>query len=106
WWWSRKNDNLSQYEDATVHKPYKSYELTTDAQGKADFKINVSEKDRGRFLIRVLDEDSGHATGRAIYFMRNWYDDPGIQDAESAKMLVFTSNKDKYKVGEIATITF
>lgn len=106
WWWSSKDDRLSQYKDATVHKPYGTYELTTDTQGKADFKIKIPEKDRGRFLIRVIDESSGHATGTTIYFMKNWYDDPGNQDAESAKMLVFSADKKKYDVGEEATLTF
>lgn len=106
WWWSRRSDNLSKYEDATVHRPYRKYDLTTDAQGKATFKINIPEKDRGRYLVRVIDEASGHATGRTMYFMRNWYDDPGKQDAESAKMLVFSSDKEKYKTGETATLTF
>ena len=104
WWWNRGRDNYSSYESSTVHIPVKDFVITTSGNGKASFNVNIPEKENGRYLIRVIDPKSGHATGRIAYFYRNW---SGLQsDPESAKMLLFTADKDKYKVGEEAIISF
>ena len=103
WWWNRGNDGLSQYEDATVHRPYKTIDITTDNQGKANFSLSVPDEDRGRFLIRVEDIESGHATGETFYFFKNWW---SMQGVSKEQQLVFTSDKDTYQVGEKAVINF
>lgn len=104
WWWNRSRSNYSSYENSTVHIPVKDFEVTTASNGKASFALNIPEKENGRYLIRVLDPESGHATGRITYFYRNW---SGLQsDPESAKMLLFTSDKDNYNVGEQAVVKF
>lgn len=106
WWWNRGADNLSSYENSTVHRAVKEFKIKTDGDGKGKFTVNIPEEEGGRYLIRVIDSQSGHATGRVTYFYRNWSQRPSDGDAESAKMLVFSAEKDKYKVGEEATITF
>lgn len=106
WWWNRGYDNLSRYENATVHRPFREMEITTGADGKANFNINVPDEEGGRFLIRVIDEASGHATGRTAYFYRNWWKGPTSGDTESSKILVFSADKEKYQLGEEAFITF
>ena len=104
WWWNRNRDNYSSYESSTVHTPIKDFEVTTGANGKTSFNLSIPEKESGRYLIRVIDPESGHATGRIAYFYRNW---SGIQqDSESAKMLVFSADKDTYDVGDEAVVTF
>lgn len=105
WWWNRGYDNLSRYENATVHRPFKEMTLTTGTDGKGSFKVNVPDEDGGRFLIRVIDEASGHATGRTAYFYRSWWKRPS-DDSESSKILVFAADKESYKLGETASITF
>ncbi|MDT0555680.1 alpha-2-macroglobulin family protein [Patiriisocius hiemis] len=104
WWWNRGYDNLSRYENSVVHKPVKEFTVTTNSKGTGDFTVNIPEKSGGRYLIRVIDTESGHATGRVTYFYRNWWSAP--MDSESAKMLVFSAEKEKYTVGETAQITF
>ena len=106
WWWNRSEDNLSRYENSVVHRPVNEFNITTDGKGKASFTLNIPEDDGGRYLIRVIDKASGHATGRITYFYRNWWKRPVGGDAESAKMLVFSADKESYKVGEEATISF
>ncbi|MEX0313147.1 MAG: alpha-2-macroglobulin, partial [Allomuricauda sp.] len=106
WWWNRGRDNLSRYENATVHRPYKELSVTTANNGKGNFKINIPDDDGGRFLIRVIDEVSGHATGRTAYFYRNWWRRPASGDSESSKILVFSADKEKYSLGEEAVVTF
>ncbi|WP_057940333.1 alpha-2-macroglobulin family protein [Algoriphagus resistens] len=106
WWWSRGGDNLSTYENASLHTPFKDINVSTDATGKANFDLSIPEEESGRYLIRVIDPTSGHATGRVTYFYRNWWASAGTDDAESAKMLIFSADKEKYNVGDKAVIKF
>ena len=106
WWWNRSSDNLSRYESSTIHIPFKEFKVTTNENGKANFSLNIPEKEGGRYLIRIIDKQSGHATGRITYFYKNWWKAPMDGDAESAKMLVFSADKEKYDVGDEAKITF
>ncbi|HAT67526.1 MAG TPA: hypothetical protein DCS66_23505, partial [Flavobacteriaceae bacterium] len=80
--------------------------VKTKANGKNQFTVNIPEEEGGRYLIRVMDKASGHATGRITYFYRNWWKRPVDNDSESAKMLLFSADKEKYQVNEKAQITF
>ncbi|WP_456376281.1 alpha-2-macroglobulin family protein [Lutibacter sp.] len=105
WWWSSTGENLSSYNGSKYHKPYKKLKIKTNTNGKGTFTLNISDEDGGRYLIRVIDKKSGHATGTTTYFYKNWWKRPS-NNPEASKMLVFSSNKDKYNVGEKAIITF
>ncbi|MDC0009367.1 MG2 domain-containing protein [Winogradskyella sp.] len=106
WWWNSSYDNLSSYVSSNYHRPVQQYLVDTDTNGKASFKLNIPESDRGRYLIRVVDPVSGHATGRTAYFYKNWWSNSASGDKEAAKMLVFSTDKDKYNVGDTAKLTF
>lgn len=106
WWWNKGRDNLSRYENASVHRPIKSFKVTSNGSGKTTFNVNIPENNGGRYLIRVKDPVSGHATGRVAYFYRNWWQRASDGDSESAKMLLFSADKESYKVGDQAKINF
>ncbi|MFD1062774.1 alpha-2-macroglobulin [Winogradskyella litorisediminis] len=106
WWWNSSYDNLSSYVSSSYHRPIKDFKINTDANGKANFKLNIPDGNRGRYLIRILDPESGHATGRTAYFYKNWWQSAPSSDKEAAKMLVFSTDKDNYNVGETAKLTF
>ncbi|TXG37323.1 MG2 domain-containing protein [Seonamhaeicola maritimus] len=106
WWWNSSYDNLSSYVSSSYHRPYSTSKINTDANGKGSFKVKVPDHDRGRYLIRVIDPVSKHATGRTAYFYKNWWQNSGSGDKEAAKMLIFSSNKETYNVGETAKVTF
>ncbi len=105
WWWSSSYENLSSYSGSSFHKPYKKLKINTNTSGKGSFKLNIKDEDGGRYLIRVIDAKSGHATGATTYFYKNWWKRP-TNNPEASKMLVFSSDKDTYNVGETAKITF
>ncbi|AMC11325.1 hypothetical protein Lupro_08675 [Lutibacter profundi] len=105
WWWSSSYDNLSSYSGSSYHKPYKTLKINTNSKGKGTFTLNIPDDEGGRFLIRVLDKKSGHATGTTTYFYKNWWKRPS-NNPEASKMLIFSSDKDKYNVGDKAIITF
>lgn len=104
WWWNSSYDNLSSYVSSSYHKPFLNSKINTDANGKAQLNIKIPDNQRGRYLIRVVDPISGHATGQTAYFYKNWYAPAG--DKEAAKMLVFSADKEHYNVGETAKIKF
>ncbi|WP_299271963.1 MG2 domain-containing protein [uncultured Psychroserpens sp.] len=106
WWWNSSYDNLSNYVSSSYHRPILTKKASTGANGKTSFTIKIPENDRGRYLIRVYDPVSGHATGRTAYFYRNWSGMSTGNNKEAAKMLVFASDKNKYIVGETAKIKF
>ncbi|MFY9242478.1 MAG: MG2 domain-containing protein [Polaribacter sp.] len=106
WWWSSSEDNLSRYTSSSYQKTYKNLKVTTNSNGKGSFNLNIPERDRGRYLIRVMDKKGGHSTGRTAYFYKNWWQNSTSSDKEAAKMLVFSADKETYNVGEIAKITF
>lgn len=106
WWWSSSYDNLSSYVSSSYHRPILDQKASTGTNGKTKFTIKIPENERGRYLIRITDPVSGHATGRTAYFYKNWSGISTGNDKEAAKMLVFASDKNKYNVGETATIKF
>lgn len=106
WWWNASYDDLASYVSSKYHRPYTSLKVNTSAKGAANFKINIPDEDRGRYLIRVVDSVSGHATGNVVYFYKNWWQKAPSNDKEAAKMLVFSADKENYNVGETAKVTF
>ena len=106
WWWNSSYDNLSSYVSSSYHRPVQDFLVNTDANGKGSFKLKIPENERGRYLIRIVDPVSGHATGRTAYFYKNWWQNSPSSDKEAAKMLVFSTDKDNYNVGETARLTF
>ncbi|MFD0834919.1 alpha-2-macroglobulin [Mariniflexile aquimaris] len=104
WWWNSSYDNLSSYVSSSFHKPFLNSKINTDSNGKAQINIKIPDNQRGRYLIRIVDPVSGHATGQTAYFYKNWYAPAG--DKEAAKMLVFSADKENYNVGETAKIKF
>jgi uncharacterized protein YfaS (alpha-2-macroglobulin family) len=103
WWWNRGEDNLSKFQNSSSYRAYKTFNLTTNSKGQANFKLNIPETDRGRFLIRVVDESGKHAASELVYYYKNWWTNT---DGNLANMLVFNLDKDSYKVGETAKVTF
>ncbi len=106
WWWNSSYDNLSSYVSSNYHRPYLDQKVNTDANGKGKFTLKIPENERGRYLIRIEDPTSGHATGRTAYFYKNWSNSAPDGDKEAAKMLVFAADKEQYNVGQTATIKF
>lgn len=106
WWWSSSYEDLSSYSGSDYHERYRTFTINTNANGKGSFKLNIPDEDRGRYLIHISDPKSGHATGKTAYFYKNWWRRSNDGNSESAKMLIFAADKDKYNVGEQATITF
>ena len=75
--------------------------------GKGQWQFGTSENEWGRYLVLVKDLKSGHITGTILYIDEpGWQSREGNDDQTAASMLSFTSNKEKYAVGDEVTLIF
>ena len=102
WWWDHY-DNIANYISSPNTIPIKTE--TLQINGKGTFSFKFKDEEWGRYLIRITDLESGHKTGKIVYVDNsNWYYRSHGENT-SATMLSFTSSKEKYNVGEKASIT-
>ncbi len=107
WWWDTSYDNLSSYSGRNYRENVFSTTLSTGNDGKASFDFELKYPNWGRYLVRVEDPNGGHATGKTIYIdWPGWAGKSRKNDPSAAAMLVFSTDKKTYNVGETAVVTF
>ncbi len=107
WWWDTSNNNLSNYSSSRYHREVFTKTISTNGNGKGSFNFELKYPEWGRYLVRVEDPTGGHATGKAVYIdWPGWAGKSRKADPEAATMLVFSTDKETYNVGETATVTF
>ncbi len=106
WWWESNDNELASYTGSQSRNMIASGKLDT-RNGKGSFDFMVKHPDWGRYLIRVVDPVNGHATGKPVYVdWPGWAVKPMGEDAQTSQMLLFSLDKEKYNVGDKATLTF
>ncbi|WP_103069659.1 alpha-2-macroglobulin family protein [Aquimarina sediminis] len=107
WWWDTSSDNLSSYNRSSYHEEVFKTKVTTASNGKANFHFELKYPEWGRYLVRVVDPNGGHATGKVMYIdWPGWAGKSRKSDPSAATMLLFSTDKKVYNVGEKAIITF
>ncbi len=107
WWWDASEDNLSNYNAANGTTAFKSFTVNTDASGRAAVQFALTDEEWGRYMVRVIDPNGGHASAKtALVDWPYWSGKTRNTDASSANMLVFSTDKKNYAVGEKAQISF
>ncbi len=107
WWWDTSEDNLSSYNQNTYKEEVFKTKITTNTNGKASFNFSLKYPEWGRYLVRVIDPNGGHATGKTIYIdWPGWAGKSRKQDPSAATMLLLSTDKKSYNTGESATISF
>jgi uncharacterized protein YfaS (alpha-2-macroglobulin family) len=107
WWWDASSDNLSNYNADDATTSYKTFTINTDANGKGNLRFALTDEEWGRYMIRVSDQIGGHATALTVNIdWPMWSGKTKNTDASTANMLVFSTDKEKYAVGENAQISF
>ncbi|GAA0893900.1 MG2 domain-containing protein [Fulvivirga kasyanovii] len=99
WWWNQDGESVANYISRNSMDPKVKGKANT-TNGKGTFKFELD--DWGRYYVRVCDPVSGHCTGEIHY--TSWGGDSGSVPG-GATMLNFTSDKEKYQVGEKVTVT-
>ncbi len=107
WWWETSAENLSSYASGSYYEKVFEQTLSTDDNGKASFEFELKYPEWGRYLVRVEDSQSGHATGKVVYIdWPGWAGKSMKNDPSAATMLLFSTDKPAYKVGDKAIVTF
>ena len=107
WWWDAASDNLSNYNSSNATTSYKTYRINTDASGRGNLQFSLTDEEWGRYLIRVSDNTGGHATALTVNIdWPIWSGKTRNRDASTANMLVFSTDKKNYSVGEKAQVSF
>lgn len=106
WWWHRGSEDLSNYVSSSYNRPVSKGTVTTNTKGEAKYNLRINNPEWGRFLIRVSDDDGGHAAGTVVYFdWPGWVSRDRKSTPEASTMLVFATDKERYNVGETVTTT-
>lgn len=106
WWWDSGNSDVSAYSSAVSNTPVYSQALTTDGSGKGNFYFKTDKEAWGNYLIRVTDLEGGHSGGGTVLIdYPYWSGRSRATTGEEAAMLMFTTDKEKYAVGEKATVS-
>ncbi|MAQ76676.1 MAG: hypothetical protein CL613_10145 [Aquimarina sp.] len=107
WWWDTSEDNLSSYNRSSYRDQVYTTKVSTGADGKSSFDFELKYPEWGRYLVRVVDPNGGHATGKTIYIdWPGWAGKSRKNDPSAATMLLFSTDKKTYNVGEKAIVTF
>jgi uncharacterized protein YfaS (alpha-2-macroglobulin family) len=105
WWWeSAGGESLAQYAQGESTSMIKQDTIASkDGSARWDFEIKYPEW--GRYLVRACDLDGGHCTGRVFYVdWPSWAGAARDQSGPAANILMLTSDKQEYRVGETATV--
>lgn len=106
WWWEHNSRTLADYlssQAATV--VLAPQVIKTNGQGHAQFPLSLQYPAWGRYLVRAVDMNSGHACSKVVYW--DWPASvarPAGRMASQSTVLPFTSNKSSYSVGETVDI--
>jgi len=106
WWWNSSDNDLASYINRRQTKTVIEKTISTkNGKGSFDFKIKYPEW--GRYFVEISDPSSGHSAGKIFYMdWPEWYGRSNRKNSESTSMLSFSSDRQKYNVGETAKITF
>jgi hypothetical protein len=104
WWWDTSGDSLAQYAQRT-HTSVVQQSVVSSTGGKGAWQFEIKYPAWGRYLLRACDVDGGHCAGQTFYIdWPMWAGRAQDQSGTAASVLVFTADKEKYSVGETATI--
>lgn len=106
WWWEYGYGDLSSYNGTNYHNRV-AHDTVSTHNGHATYDLRINYPNWGRYLVRVCDKESGHCTGQVVYIdWPSWVGKTRKDNPGGATMLVFSSDKGEYKVGDDAEITF
>ena len=106
WWWETDKENLSSFMRRRSYTVRLEDEIDIrDGRGSWTFQLHYPEW--GRYLIRATDKATGHATGKIVYIdWPGWAGKGQKEGMGSASMLVLSSERPGYRVGENVTVSF
>ncbi len=105
WWWNQEEEYLGNFTQDKYNQLLKKETITLN-NGSGKWKIRVNYPDWGRYLVRVVDLESGHSSGKTLYVdWPGWAQREQHDNPTEASMLSFTADKETYRAGENVTLT-
>ncbi|WP_257669866.1 alpha-2-macroglobulin family protein [Parapedobacter tibetensis] len=105
WWWNQEGEYLGNFTQDKYNQLLKKETITLN-NGTGKWNIRVNYPDWGRYLVRIVDLESGHSAGKTLYVdWPGWAQREQQNNPTEASMLSFTADKETYKVGEEVTLT-
>ncbi|MES2619742.1 MAG: MG2 domain-containing protein [Bacteroidota bacterium] len=105
WWWDKSEENSINY-NSTSYNQFLQRDTITTTNGEGKWMMRLNYPNWGRYFLKARDLSSGHTTGKVFYMdWPGWAGRAQKDMGSSATMLSFTSDKEKYVVGEQATLT-
>lgn len=99
WWWDARDENISSYVNRNYSKSIISKNVIAE---NGAFSTELTINDYGRYFIRAQDSSSGHTAGIIAYF-GSWEES---SNQDNATMLLLSTDKKSYRVGEKIKVTF
>jgi uncharacterized protein YfaS (alpha-2-macroglobulin family) len=104
WWWDSSGESLAQYAQGESTSLVKQ-ETIAAKDGRAQWNFEIKYPEWGRYLVRACDLDGGHCTGKVFYIdWPSWAGAARDQSGPAANILMLTSDKPEYRVGETAVV--
>lgn len=104
WWWDSSGESLAQYAQGESTSLVKQ-ETISAKDGRATWNFEIKYPEWGRYLVRACDLDGGHCTGRVFYIdWPSWAGASRDQSGPAANILMLSTDKQEYRVGETAVL--
>ncbi|RPH99395.1 MAG: hypothetical protein EHM72_11110, partial [Calditrichaeota bacterium] len=105
WWWEKEKESLAEYLSAESYRPVQSAVVPL-RNGMGQWNLRLPESEWGRYLVRIKDKNGRHCSGAIVYVDVPGWEGRGRKDsADGAGILVFSSDKTQYNVGETVTLS-
>ena len=104
-WWNEYNSNYLRDFVYNKHNSPVAEGTLTATSGVASVPFRINYPMWGRYLIVVADEDGGHMAGGTVLI--DWPSSRGMsnkEDATASTMLMLSTDKETYNVGDDAVV--
>lgn len=100
WWWDNSGNDISNFTSGKYTKLIAQDEVKLN-NGSGKWEVSTPEDDWGRYVVIIEDIESGHQTGKIVYFDDPyWQTRSRTEEGTSATLLSFNADKPNYKIGE------
>jgi uncharacterized protein YfaS (alpha-2-macroglobulin family) len=104
WWWETSGNDAADFASASQTHLIQQDTVNTK-NGYGEWKFQIKYPEWGRYLVRAEDSNGGHIASKIIYLdWPGWAGRAREEKGVGATRLNFTADKEKYSVGDKATI--
>ncbi len=105
WWYDRYDGENFNFLNSSSYYKVKTEKAKMN-EGKGSYSLRIEKNDWGSYLIVARDLVSGHSSAQFVYFDWPYWMRANRVESEASTILGFSSDKQKYNVGETIKLTF